>query len=60
MSKPVQFDSGEDFTTRALQARARGEIVPSVLPPDVVKALNLIEPTPAPRKPAKPRKVAGT
>jgi hypothetical protein len=57
MSKPVQFDSGDDFTTRALQARARGERVDSVLPPELLKVLKLIEPSPAPLQTAKPRKV---
>ena len=55
MSKTVQFDSGEDFTTRVLQARARGEKVASVLPPEVLK---LIDSKPAPRKTAKARKAA--
>ena len=55
MSKSVTFDTGNDFTTCALQARARGEKVASVLPPEVLK---LIAEKPAPRKPAKARKAA--
>jgi len=37
MTQDVQFDSGDDFTTRALMARARGEKVDAVLPPEEVQ-----------------------
>lgn len=55
MNKAVQFDTGNDFTTRALMARARGETVSGVMSPE---ALKLITPQPAPRKTAKARKAA--
>lgn len=39
MTDEVQFDSGDDATTRALMARARGEHVGSVLPAEELQRL---------------------
>lgn len=41
MSNPAQFDAGDDFTTKALMARARGGKVAEVLPPGLRKLIEV-------------------